>query len=478
MDTSQGYTDIFSFLNAQSGLLADYVRPGICYKCLGVTVLAFGADSSVRSSCRSRCHDFWDAAIAFITAPRTDGDISVLRHQLAMNADNCRHRNVHVSPPADEADPLQMLVQSLYTLLSESLIPTSLDHGILHGKDPKKTFGKRGLWPSHPKDLVPFGERQCAEAHVRWCCQLYTPAAMRTLTVILLGCRPLVFSCLLEEELREQLIWCLVQMLVSDTGRDDYAWSDRISWPRPPRDGLRVRVWMSYLTHHMSIGVAASFLESILSGPDCKPDDGVRFSTGFEYALLPALNTALDLAKEACLDSSAVLTLATWAYYVHQRMENPKPALHRSARIELERLEEIAKSSDNWTWPALQRALYKMYSVRTCYGPSCGKGLHQTSDGRPLQLCARCKFTQYCSKECQRADWKHATWPHKEFCPVLRVLTPALRGPVAAFGAAIHATHSGDVVISQDVMIRFSNWALSRGTISNQLPSSSAESNH
>ncbi|EJD34844.1 hypothetical protein AURDEDRAFT_117547 [Auricularia subglabra TFB-10046 SS5] len=295
---------------------------------------------------------------------------------------------------------------------------------------------------------------------------------MRTLTVILLGCRPLVFPHLLRDDLREQLIWCLVQMLNSNTGRDDYEWSDGVSRPRRPGDGHRVRIWMSYLMFHMSISVAVGFLESILNGPDSTPDDGARFSAGFEYALLPALNNALDLAQEAHLTTSAVLTLTSWAFYVHQRMADPKPELHRATRLELERLGKAAKSSDRWAWPTLQGALYKMYSVRTCYGPSCGKGLHQTLDGRPLQLCARCKFTQYCSRECQRADWKYATWPHKDFCPILRVLGPTLKGSLAEFGAAIHATHSGELKIPIDVMNRFSTWAISRGTVSNKLPGS------
>jgi mitochondrial splicing suppressor protein 51 len=33
-------------------------------------------------------------------------------------------------------------------------------------------------------------------------------------------------------------------------------------------------------------------------------------------------------------------------------------------------------------------------------------------DGRPLQYCAKCHETQYCSRECQKADWKS----HKKVC--------------------------------------------------------------
>ncbi|KZV81641.1 hypothetical protein EXIGLDRAFT_685772 [Exidia glandulosa HHB12029] len=46
--------------------------------------------------------------------------------------------------------------------------------------------------------------------------------------------------------------------------------------------------------------------------------------------------------------------------------------------------------------------------------------------GHRLQRCAGCGILQYCSKDCQRRDWKASETPHKAVCATLKRLAPFL----------------------------------------------------
>ena len=48
-------------------------------------------------------------------------------------------------------------------------------------------------------------------------------------------------------------------------------------------------------------------------------------------------------------------------------------------------------------------------------GPKCGSCDKTEADvGHPLKLCAKCRSAQYCSRECQKDDWKQ----HKKVCAI------------------------------------------------------------
>ncbi|EJD50282.1 hypothetical protein AURDEDRAFT_160817 [Auricularia subglabra TFB-10046 SS5] len=58
-------------------------------------------------------------------------------------------------------------------------------------------------------------------------------------------------------------------------------------------------------------------------------------------------------------------------------------------------------------------------SARTiCSGPQCPKQPHEDS-GR-LFRCGRCMLFRYCSRQCQKDHWRHAAYPHKAVCHLLR----------------------------------------------------------
>ena len=62
-----------------------------------------------------------------------------------------------------------------------------------------------------------------------------------------------------------------------------------------------------------------------------------------------------------------------------------------------------------------EAATMRRRSQRNCAGPGCEQ--HSRPDGAPLDQCAGCMCTHYCSVACQRADWKAG---HKAECKALR----------------------------------------------------------
>ncbi|KAH9914150.1 uncharacterized protein B0H18DRAFT_1125815 [Fomitopsis serialis] len=71
----------------------------------------------------------------------------------------------------------------------------------------------------------------------------------------------------------------------------------------------------------------------------------------------------------------------------------------------------------------LQQALEGFYlatMARHCCAPECRETFATAK--RTFSRCAGCGVLRYCSRECQRSAWKHATFPHKNVCTKLRVL--------------------------------------------------------
>ncbi|EJD34858.1 hypothetical protein AURDEDRAFT_176111 [Auricularia subglabra TFB-10046 SS5] len=414
------------------------------------------------------CHDFWDACIANITAPRSESDITRLREQLRKNIRDCEHKASHPRPVPEIAEPLRLFIHCLYTFLQHCLAPPPDENGhtgIFLGKDPKKAFTNRpGMWPLHPNDLIPFGERACAAAHVRWCCEMFSPRAVACLSCLLQGSRPTLFPSLLESPLRERVVWCLVQLLNADVGEDHFVWDMSVPYAAPQP----LPSWMRAAAKYLGVGLAATFLRNLLWGPDGLPDDAIRLSLGFERTLLPALNVGLGLATGTSSERE-ISALVRWACLLYDRMEEPKPFLHEVARREMRRLDAPME-------PAEMEELYQgmlchIYVVRTCSGPSCGRGIHETDTGKAFPLCAGCKFTQYCSKQCQRADWKDASFPHKDFCPILRRVVPVLQADNKEFMDAVNAIKTEDPEGGKAILDRFWKWAKVNGVISNKVPS-------
>lgn len=67
----------------------------------------------------------------------------------------------------------------------------------------------------------------------------------------------------------------------------------------------------------------------------------------------------------------------------------------------------------------LHNSLHRVRLERQCYSSVCTR-----SRGAQTKLlkCSKCRLAQYCSRECQKADWRCETHPHKEICDMLQEL--------------------------------------------------------
>lgn len=74
-------------------------------------------------------------------------------------------------------------------------------------------------------------------------------------------------------------------------------------------------------------------------------------------------------------------------------------------RIKVRDQEKINIEEEEWT--------NGLGTLKEMLGPNCNKCKKgSTDEARKLQLCGGCRTVQYCSRDCQKADWKN----HKTFC--------------------------------------------------------------
>lgn len=415
--------------------LQNPVHAGGCPDCLFFLAQTL-SQAGVNAVNQPACHDFWDACMSTVTMSRTADDIVALRKKLRTNAATCRAGerlyDHDTWSHSDLADPLHRQLHALYGCLVAVLLPNEPGQRtpLFSASGPKKIFGNtRGRWPTHPKDLFPHGERQSTKMLLHWCCELFSPAPIVILKRLLFSCRPMMFPHLLESPLREQFLWCIVQMLNADTGRDTFAWPATVGYRRPER----LPSWLCSSSGTTDRNTVTSLFKVISSGPDAGNDDVRKLYAGYEAALLPAVHNALDMVQNRRVepedwDEGALCHLACFLC-----KRTPGAELHPLARAWRARR---AAENEADTFGPLQASLKTQYYRRTCFGPSCTRGIQHTEDARPLPLCSKCKFTQYCSMGCQRADWKRETWPHKDLCPILRTFVPVLEKEANIFEEA------------------------------------------
>ncbi|EJD34845.1 hypothetical protein AURDEDRAFT_176098 [Auricularia subglabra TFB-10046 SS5] len=420
--------ELVFFLKVKAMQLQDPSHAGGCPDCL-LFLAKVLHQPGIDAVYQPACHDFWNACISIVTTRRTDGEFDALREALRANAAACYDEGAHEPwTSRDLEDPLHRHVHALYECLFSVLSPDEPGQRtpLFSASGPKKIFGNtRGRWPLHPKDLFPHGERQTMEMHIRWCCELFSPVPVYVLQRILFTCRPMMFPHLLKSPLREQFLWCIVQMLHADAGRDTFAWPATVGYKRP----ARLSSWLGPDSVGNNRNTVDSLLQVISDGPDAGNNDMAKLYEGYEAALLPAVHTALDMVQSGRAEHHG--SLCHLASFLGRRMPGWEPhPLTRAWRLE--------RSAENEAdvFGQLQAQLKTQYYRRTCSGPSCNRGIQDTDDAKPLPLCSMCKFTQYCSKDCQKADWKRETWPHKDLCPMLRTFVPVLEAESGVFEEA------------------------------------------
>ncbi|EJD35007.1 hypothetical protein AURDEDRAFT_188854 [Auricularia subglabra TFB-10046 SS5] len=274
---------------------------------------------------------------------------------------------------------------------------------------PEKGFGsRRGRWPTSPEQLFPRGPEQTMRALTRL---LESGIGVEVLiTSIVAVHRPLAFPALLVADNRARLIALIIARLnaVSASVCADIA---KIRPPVLPvvRDAVAQR-------QLAACPLWITMVEALLFGVDSKDSDWSDFTCDYNADLFDAIHEVLSLLErpERSQFKLSHLALLLWTSLPHAR-RIPRP--HYVYRIEAEALADM---SDPYI--ALYHFVAREANRRSCHGPDCQKLVHAKPTPGSFSRCAKCGVIQYCSKECQRADWSNQPFPHKSICRLLRDL--------------------------------------------------------
>lgn len=388
--------------------MASLTHPTFCPLCLLKFLAEIRMSTVTWDALRKYSHPFWNACIVLVTTKRSDEDCAALNAQLGANVQICRDTAFHASrEPASQVNPLPSCFGMLYGLLANTLNGGRRSMVL---NDPRKAFNSKGiLWPSHPRDLTPLGPAASAEAHVAWCCRLL-PISSDPL--FYLGCaicvaREEVLPYLLVTPVRERLLWCLVKLLDDPNGAGVAAFP----WPQHA-DIQPVELTAFQMTHSLRYHDNANimlFLLAMIHGGDSTLADVWRLTKGCGDALVLSLRAIRRrLANVPDSHRSAYLS-------VLDTFES------RLASVEDQLSDVIASGSPDQSSRYMQEILFACYRRRQCHGPGCA----EVPVAKAFARCKNCLFTHYCSRECQRADWKTGQTPHKLLCQILAAVTPA-----------------------------------------------------
>ncbi|EJD35497.1 hypothetical protein AURDEDRAFT_175427 [Auricularia subglabra TFB-10046 SS5] len=396
--------------------LAPPLSPSICPFCFALFLNTMKPKSHESMLLLKKCHAFWDAMMVFICSDWTLDRRQIVSNILARTAflcNKCKPRGRQtcavpavpgVTTSAGLANPFALVYQ---------MTCSCLHGGVINHIDGSKGFGsKRGRWPTSADQLFPYGPTRSMASLVA---QLGTSSfAESVITDVVSLHRPLAFPALLIPNTRHFLIDYVVTCLSACPVAVN---ADLAKLRQPVLPAVRDAIVQRHLDECY---YTALMLHIVVAGPDNKPDDGSRFYFLREKEVFTALDGVVLLSD----GRDGWGWLAHLATHVWHRMSGfERVAVGHSdppsyAR-ELERTEHVHANP----YRALRLYLTDgMRGSRECRGPGCGKTVHDKPTPGAFARCGKCRIMQYCSRECQRADWKRAPFPHKEICNMLQEL--------------------------------------------------------
>ncbi|EJD35148.1 hypothetical protein AURDEDRAFT_175781 [Auricularia subglabra TFB-10046 SS5] len=370
--------------------LADPQKPTFCPICfqLYVGLLLLPDFKDALSHLLVDRHDFFDACIAFLVVQRAMFDLPALRKQLDKNKAHCATSDWHYFTRQLSDDSLATVLCAVFTFLTTGICN-------IKNKGWFRSKARKGTWPTAPEQLLPRGPLLSTAAYVFWCRALISPYAVPVLGGLLEVVRTDVLPHLLVSPQKDHLMEALIVMLSGDENVGSPAlWERRVEGLLPQQ-------------------TAASLIYVILNGHGARADEMAVLYSGHEHALYPALITLLD--SDVVDDEQHLLAVATIATLVHGCLGHPKSTLHKRMLWYLSKLnlpEDVTVDVQ-----IVFTILYHQARAKGCASFGCS--------GAGRQACGRCKFVQYCGRDCQREDWKNGrealeiSVSHKMLCPVL-----------------------------------------------------------
>ncbi|EJD39496.1 hypothetical protein AURDEDRAFT_128267 [Auricularia subglabra TFB-10046 SS5] len=384
--------------------LADTSNPTICPICLcDFAESVSGEFAQHLPRLRVECHMLWDACVSTITLQRTADEIERLRARLATNYKSCPRRNGHHSLcPVDSPTYLHFLLESVSHIVKCALHLGARNAAQRAALATKSFADKQGRWPARVEQLFPRGAQSAVDALLDYC-ELYVSAGpIDVVSSLLVMARPVVLPLLAEDATRARLIDVICKML------DPVAagLTSRAPWLK--RDGAAMER-------------ATTFLSHLATGPGALPRDETQFTAGHEAALLAAVTPVVQRLPET---HPLFSWLAAWCANLSSRTATaPPPRVARWAA----RQDALRRRHHGETKYAhvVRDIVLQALARRVCAGPGCAAAVLQAADGKPFPVCGRCRVPRYCSRACQRRDWRgegapgERLVPHRQSCGVL-----------------------------------------------------------
>ncbi|KZV87219.1 hypothetical protein EXIGLDRAFT_752363 [Exidia glandulosa HHB12029] len=388
--------------------------PSLCLRCFG----AFELSAEAHEHLGVKVPEFYDALMRFVISDHTlvrNERVEISVALLLYQTTQCPRCSVL------EQQPIAINIgetpfDTLYDHCCQ-ILATYLSMPYWHTQ--KKLF-RSGRWPSSPAALLPMGVERTVAGLVRLASVSYSgPVAL--FGAILQRYRQPVFEAIVKpghESLLLQRIIGAFQQAGKRAAKALAAHNVSIgaygSSASPSEEGDTAILPMLVGRYHGF----TYLLRVIFCGVDHAVHDFFRFASGYEVDLYRAITSVLvNFADPKAWDPYLLdVVLALYARLEADDRSDPPPFIRLAVADDVQRNADI--------YIRLASLLPTLLSRRGCFGPQCGKQLHESSDGKPFAKCARCKIVQYCSKDCQRKDWsskrrERDTESHKEICDIL-----------------------------------------------------------
>ncbi|EJD44630.1 hypothetical protein AURDEDRAFT_114315 [Auricularia subglabra TFB-10046 SS5] len=410
---------------------------------------------------KTQYHDLWDACMRNLTVPRTESDTRQLHDGLRRNIDGCSLGGpavhyallsewgmVHLNDPIELFEVLLCLClcNCLYGVDSSSRQTRTV---IDRARTPRKHFAsKKGSWPIRIDQLFPYGPDRTVKALATISYWLPDDSPLRILNAVLHLARPRIWCHLLEPGNILALSYALVSMtlygtrwgIVAIQTLSQGALRER---ERPP---IRQAAWLG---NGQGLFAATEFLQTVTTGPHAHPDDVLQFMAPHMALFRRVYRVALQQA------------------YTSEESWRPMVILLSAASDECARAREIvseermrryvADAPRSWAVTGTVRHALHALAMR-CAGPGCARTTLDTDGTAPgLSACAKCRVVRYCSKGCQRADWRNS---HKRMCPIFSTMQAVadVHVPLQEYTQRIRES-----CVPDDYLVVAGNWALSCG---------------
>ncbi|KZV83065.1 hypothetical protein EXIGLDRAFT_843251, partial [Exidia glandulosa HHB12029] len=416
-----------SEVRALSTGMRDPLHPTFCAACLHCVFLQVkGEGLSHRAflrELRANHHDFWRGVMYFLTVRRTAKLREVALDLLVAGVSACRSRSkAHIDAVRTlaEGDHLLYMVVNMCFNMVDACLAQSQFKAVKARK-----FSTHGLWPTSADDLLPAGAEDSLSSFLHWLLARPDSSIQTSLQDLYLACRPQLEPYLMMDGNRRLFVQTIAKHICASAN-----WLERT----PPSKRFTN---LNIFDPAMLITSLTGLLQFAMFDPHSTsshiPRLGVphRLVGGMEEGLIAGFVKAYALFEDG-VEKSQIGDVLTTLYDSRGTPPPQRPAGLQSPFAAAQKM--LGSAGDMF-----QREIRSRRDTGACGAAGCT--VHERDIGRRLQRCSGCAVLQYCSRECQRRDWKDAKYPHKEVCARLKSLVPFLDCDGDGFAAGLDELH-------------------------------------